>query len=146
MFTLGQRPRGNPSAVWYLSTTTADAINREPLRMATGAPAAPTPADHNTAYPGGGASKNTMAVAIAIFRTARSPKQHENRGIEPKHHARGAKNDSFLACAAKKRKEAGGGAHAMTHAVALVCSRRCLSPGRYVKRCVFPVSFVKKAE
>ena len=36
--------------------TTTDAINREPLRMATGAPAVPTPTDHSTAYPGGGAS------------------------------------------------------------------------------------------
>ena len=86
MFTLGQRPRGNPSAVWALSTTTTDdATNRQPLRMATGAPAAPTPTDHSTAYPGGGVSKKIMEVAIAFIQTARSPKQHENRGIEPKH-------------------------------------------------------------
>ena len=80
MLTLVQRPRGNPSAVWDLSTTTTDAINREPLRMATGAPAAPTPTYHSTAYPGGGASTRIMAVAIAIYQTVRSPKQHENRG------------------------------------------------------------------
>ena len=71
-----------------------------------------------------------MAVAIAIFQTARSPKQHEKRRIDPKHrgytlktsitappslfrgwhfrarsaHARDAESDSFLACAAKKKE------------------------------------------
>ena len=39
----------------------------------------------------------------------------------PSAHARDAESDSFRACASKK-KEAGGGAHATTHAVALVCS------------------------
>ena len=84
MFTLGQRPRGNPSVVGALSTTTTDAVNREPQRMATEAPSAPTPADHSTAYPSGGASQQIMADAIAIFQTARSPEQHENRRIDPK--------------------------------------------------------------
>ena len=129
MFTLGQRPRGNPSAVWALSTTTTDAINREPLRMPTGAPAAPTPTDHRTAYPGGGASTRIMAVAIAIFQTARSPKQHENRGSTqstedalktsiatppslfrgwhfraPSAHTRDAESGGFRACAVKKKE------------------------------------------
>ena len=37
---MGQRPRGSPSAVWALSalsTTTTEAINREPHRVAKGA-------------------------------------------------------------------------------------------------------------
>ena len=99
MFTLGQRPRGNPSAVWALSTTTTDAIDREPLRMATGAPSAPTTTDHITSYPGGGASKKKTAVAIAIFQTARSPKQHENRGVDPKHRRYAQDFDSCTAVA-----------------------------------------------
>ena len=112
-----------------MSTTTTHAINREPQRMATGVQAAPTPTDHNTACPGSGASKKIMAVAIAICQTARSPKQHENRGIDRKYrgyaqdvdscaavavprvtfrapsaHARDAKSGRFLACAAKKKR------------------------------------------
>ena len=41
-------------AVWALSTTPNEAINREPQRVATGSTAAPTDTDHSTAYPGGG--------------------------------------------------------------------------------------------
>ena len=150
-----------------MSTTTTEATNREPLvRMATGAPAAPTPTDHSTAYPGGGASKNIMAVASPNFQRAQSPEQHENRGIDPKHrgytlktlmaappslfrgwhfrapsaHPRDPESDGFLAYAAKKKVEAGDGAHATTHAVALVYSRRCLSAGRCVTCCVIPIS------
>ena len=59
MFTPGQRPRGILSAVWALSTTTPEAINREPQRVATGETAAHKPIDHSTAYPGGGASKKS---------------------------------------------------------------------------------------
>ena len=51
--------------VWALSTTTTEAINREPQRVATGTTAALTAAgycsvtDHSAAYPGGGASKKS---------------------------------------------------------------------------------------
>ena len=51
--------------------------------------------DHSTAYPGGGVKKEAMAVAIASFQTARSPKQHENRGIDPKHRGYAEESDSF---------------------------------------------------
>ena len=54
-------------AVWALSTTNNEAINREPQRVATGATAAPTAIDHRTAYPGGGSSKKVMAIASTIF-------------------------------------------------------------------------------
>ena len=74
-------------------------IYREPQRTAAGAPAAPTPSDHSTAYPGGGASKNSMAVAVANFRTTRSPDQHEKRGIDPKHRGHAQDLDSCTAVA-----------------------------------------------
>ena len=67
--------------------------------MATGAPAAPTPTGHSTAYPGGGASKKIMAVAIATFQAARSPIHYENRGIDPKHRGYAQDFDSFTAVA-----------------------------------------------
>ena len=146
-------------------STAAEAINREPQRMTTGVPAAPTLTDHSTAFPGGGASIKFMAVASPTFQPSRSPKQHENRGIDPKHedmlktsiavppalfrgchfralssHPRDPESESFLASAAREKKVAGGGAHATTHAVALVYSRRCLSAGRCVTCCVIPIS------
>ena len=116
----GPTPPSIPSAVWALSTTTSDAINREPLRMAIVAPAALTPTDHSTAYPGGGASKKNMAVAIAFFQTAREPRDRpKHRGYAqaappslfrgwhfraPSAHAGDAESDSFLPCAAKKKR------------------------------------------
>ena len=72
-------------AVWMLSTTPKEAINREPHRVATGATATPTDTDHGTAYPGGGSSKKNMAVASPIFPPARSAKRDENQAIDPKH-------------------------------------------------------------
>ena len=46
-------------AVWALSTTPNEAINRRPRRVTTGTTAAPTDTDHSTAYPGGGSSKKS---------------------------------------------------------------------------------------
>ena len=155
MFLLGQRPRRNPLrvAVWPLSTTTTEAINRAPQRVATGATAALTATDHSTAYPGGGASKKNMAVASPILPPTRSANFHNRvkrpkvqriaqdfddsciavslfrawRFWAPSAHPREAGSDSFLACAAKT-KQACGGAHATMHAVALICNRGC-QPG-----------------
>ena len=73
-------PEANPSAVWALSTIAIDAINLEPLRTATGAPAASRPTDHITAYPGGGASKKIMAVAIALFQQHDRPNSTTTEG------------------------------------------------------------------
>ena len=85
MFSLGQRPRGNQTvAVWALSTTTTEAIQREPQRVSTGATAALTATDHSTAYPGGGASKKIMGVASPILPPARSAKRHGNQAKRPK--------------------------------------------------------------
>ena len=56
MFPLGQHPLVH-IAVWTLSTTPNEAINREPHRVATGATAATMHTDHSTAYPGGSSSK-----------------------------------------------------------------------------------------
>ena len=67
--------------------------------MPTGAPAAPTPTDHSTAYLGGCASKKKMAAVIAVFQTTRSPKQLENRGIDPKHGGYAPDIDSYTAVA-----------------------------------------------
>ena len=73
-----------PVAVWALSTTTTEAINREPRRVATGATAALTATDHSTTYPGGGASKKIMVVASPILPPARSAKCHDNQAKRPK--------------------------------------------------------------
>ena len=51
----GPRSPRQSVAVWAISTTTTEAINRELQRVATGATAALTATDHSTAYPGGGA-------------------------------------------------------------------------------------------
>ena len=71
-------------AVWALSVTTTEAINREPQRVAVGATAALTATDHSTAYPGRGASKKNMAVASPISPPARSAKCHDNQAKRPK--------------------------------------------------------------
>ena len=63
--------------LWALSTTTNEAINREPQLVATGATAAPTDTEHSTAYPGGGSSKKIMAVESTIFPPARPGKRDE---------------------------------------------------------------------
>ena len=86
-------------AVWALSTTPNETINREPHRVATGATAAPTDTDHGTAYPGGGSSKKIMAVAITISPPARSAKRDENQGIDPKHRGKAQDFDSCIAVA-----------------------------------------------
>ena len=89
-------------AVWALSMITTEATNREPQRVVTGATAAITATDHITAYPGGGASKQIM-VAIATFGTARPPKLHENRRIDPKHRRYDQDLDSCTAVDAGRR-------------------------------------------
>ena len=58
----------------------------------------------------------------------------------PSANARDAESDNFLACVAKKKRLAAARTYATTHAVALVCSRWSLSPGRCVKWCVFSIS------
>ena len=97
MFPLGQHPRGNPSLFGVEWTTTNEAINREPQRVATGATAAPTDTDHSRAYPGGGSSKKIMAVASTIFPPARSAKRDENQAIDPKHRGKAQDLDSCIA-------------------------------------------------
>lgn len=52
------------------STTTIEAIQREPPRQATGAIAEPKPKNHSTAYSGGCASQKIMAAATPIFHTS----------------------------------------------------------------------------
>ena len=64
------------------SVTTTEAIKRELQPEVTGAIAAPTPTDHRTPYPGGGASKTIMAAASPIFRPARQANNHESRADE----------------------------------------------------------------
>ena len=119
-------------AVWALSTTPNETINREPHRVATVATAAPTDTDHSTAYPGGGSSKKILAVAITIFPPARSAKRDENtrtkgstqnteeklktsiaaspslsralRSRASSAYSREAESDRFLACAAKRNR------------------------------------------
>ena len=144
-----------------LSTTMTEAINRKPQRVATGA-AAPTPTDHSTAYPVGGASEKNMAIASPISQSARPNSTRTERSTKNTEdtlktstaasaslfrawrfrapstaHPRDPESDSFLSVAfAAKKKEAGGGAHATTYAVALVYSSRCLSTGSCVTYCV----------
>ena len=62
-----------------------ETIKREPQREATWITAVPTPTDHSTAYPDGGASKKIIVVASPVFQPAPSVKRHENRNIDPKH-------------------------------------------------------------
>ena len=71
-------------AVWELSTITTEAINREHQRVATGATATITATDHSTTNPGGGASKNIMAVASPILLPSRSANYHDNQSKRPK--------------------------------------------------------------
>ena len=85
-------------AVWALSTTPNETINREPQRVATGATAAPTDTDHSTVYPGGG-SKTIMAVASTIFPPAQSAKRDEIQAIDPKHRGTAQDFDSCIAVA-----------------------------------------------
>lgn len=69
MFTLGQRPR----AIHWLfrfcrsSTTTTEAINREPQRMAVVKTATPTPTDHSTAYPDGAPETKLWRPQVLFF-------------------------------------------------------------------------------
>ena len=113
-----------------LLTTTTEAINREPQRVATGATAALMATDHSAAYHGGGASNKIMAVASPIQPPGRSAKCHDNQAKRPKTqriaqdlddsriavafpcgaflassaHPREAEIDRFLACAAKTKQ------------------------------------------
>ena len=76
--------RGNLARFFAASTTTIEAIKREPKRETNGAIAAPTPTDHRTSYPGSSTYKNIIAAAIPIFLPARSAKPHDNRPNETK--------------------------------------------------------------
>ena len=144
--------------------TTTEAIKRTPQRDATGALAAPTPTDHRTSYPCGGASKD-HGGRDAIFPTSslgqatRRPTQRAKktryalngsiasspsllcarRFGAPFAHPRDPEGDNFLSWTTKK-EEAVGSAHATPQAVALVYPRRCSSAGRCVTCCVFPIS------
>ena len=92
-------PEAIHNAVWALSTTPNEAINREPQRVATGTTAAPTDTDLSTAYPGGGSSKKNMVVASTIFPPARSAKRDENQTIDPKYREKSQDVDSCIAVA-----------------------------------------------
>ena len=81
---MGQYTRDSRARVLAASTTTMEAMKREPQRKATGAIAALTPTYHGKSYPRGGASRIVMAVTIPFFQPARSAKLHENRPNEPK--------------------------------------------------------------
>ena len=87
------------TAAWALSTTPAEAINREPQRGATETTAAPTDTDHSTAYPGGDSSIKIMAVASTISPPARSAKRDENQAMDPKHGGKAQDFDSYIAAA-----------------------------------------------
>ena len=66
----GPTSHGQFRPVWALSTTTTEAINREPQRVATGATAALTATDHTTEYPGGSASKQNHGGRKSNFATS----------------------------------------------------------------------------
>ena len=55
MHMVGQHPRWSLGGLLGASVAMTEAIKREPQREATDAIAAPTPTDHSTSYPGGGA-------------------------------------------------------------------------------------------
>ena len=78
MFTVVPRPRDILAQLLIASMSTTEAIENEPQREATGTTAAPTPADHSTAYPAGGAPQKIKAVARPVFQAARSVKRHEH--------------------------------------------------------------------
>ena len=90
MFTLDQQIQDILVHWLIASMATTEVVTREPQREATGTTAVPMPTDHSTSYPGGGASKTIMAVAIPTFQPARCAKLHENQVIGPKNggHAR----------------------------------------------------------
>ena len=130
MSTVGQRPQDNLAPFSIVSLSTTKAIKRETQRDDTGATAAPTPTNHSTAYPGGGASQQKMAVASLVFQPARSVKRHPRterssqntedtlktsiaaspslfrawRFRAPCAHPSGPENDRFLAYAAKNER------------------------------------------
>ena len=116
-------------AVWALSTTPNEAINREPQRVTTGATTAPTDTDHSTAYPGGGSSNKSWLSQVQFFhqldrpsatRTKRSTQNTEKKlktsiAASPSlsrawrlrasfAHSREAESDSFLTCPSKQNK------------------------------------------
>ena len=66
---MGQRPGDILALLLITSMTTSEAIKRDPQGEATWATAAPTSTDHSTMYPGGGASKQVMAVASPFVST-----------------------------------------------------------------------------
>ena len=84
MFRVGQHPWWSLGRFLVASVTTIEARKREPQQEVTGAIAAPTPTDHRTPYPGGGASKVIMAAAIPMFWPARSASNLENLAKEQK--------------------------------------------------------------
>ena len=113
--------------LWALSTIPNEAINRAPLRVATGATAAATDTGHCTAYSGGGSSKNNHGSRKHKFSTSSIGQARRETSDQPKirskitpiaaspsltrawrlrassAHSREAENHSFLASAAKKK-------------------------------------------
>ena len=81
---VGKRPRYYLAHFLVASMTTTEATTREPRPEATGIIAAPTPTDHSTAYPGGGASKPIMAVAIPTFQTSSMLQPDQKLSERPK--------------------------------------------------------------
>ena len=77
-------PLGIPARFLTAWMATTEGIACEAQREATGTTAAPTPTDHGTAYPSGGASKTIKAVAIPSFQPGRSAKTARERMDRPK--------------------------------------------------------------
>ena len=77
MSTVGQYARWSVRQLLATSVTTIEAIKCGPQREVTGEMSTTT--DRSTSYPGGGASRQTMAVTS---RPARSDNNHENRADE----------------------------------------------------------------
>ena len=116
-------------ALWALSTIPNEVINRGPQRVVAGATAAPTDTFHSTAYPDGGSSNKSWRSQAqfshqldrpSATRAKRSTQNTEEimktsiaaspsltrawRLRASSAHSRKAESDSFLACAAKKKR------------------------------------------
>ena len=79
---VGQHPRWCLGRFLATSVTTMEVIKREPQTEVTGAIVEPTPTNHRTSYPGGGASKVIRAAPMPFFRPARSANNPESRANE----------------------------------------------------------------
>lgn len=83
--TLGKRTRFNPAYFLIASITTIEATTREPQREATGKISAPSPAEHTTAYPSGGASSLIVADSTTTIQPDRCADPRKSRLIITKH-------------------------------------------------------------